>query len=88
MQKTLPLEYDFSRYELNYENFLNDFRAELKEPSERLIAEAVSLIADGKEQRIKQDTTIGKRYRLPTKAEKDALLRVLRQRQKLGTPSS
>ncbi len=87
LQKTLPLEYDFARYQLNYEDFLNDFRAALKEPSARLIAEAVELIADGKEQRTKQDTTIGKRYRLPTKAEKDALLRVLKQRQKLEMPS-
>ena len=84
LQKTIPLEYDFSRYELNYEIFLNDFRARLKEPSARLIAEAVSLIADGKEPRIKQDTTIGKRYRLPTKVEKDGLLRVLKQRRKLS----
>ena len=81
LQKTLPLHYDFSRYQLNYENFLNDFRAGLKEPSARLIAEAVSLIADGREPRTKQDTTIGKRYRLPTKAEKNALRRVLKQRQ-------
>ncbi|CAN5116273.1 hypothetical protein BH20ACI1_BH20ACI1_09540 [soil metagenome] len=81
LQKTLPLEYDFSRYELNYEEFLNDFRAGLVEPSAQLIAEAVSLIADGKEQRIKQDTSLGKRYRLPTKTEKDALLHILKKRQ-------
>jgi len=83
LQKTVPLEYDFSRYGLNYEEFLKDFRARLKEPSAQLIAEAVSLIAEGKEQRTKQDTSLGKRYRLPTKIEKDALLRVLRKRQKL-----
>ncbi len=81
LQKTVPLEYDFSRYQLNFEDFLSDFRAELVEPSAQLIAEAVSLIADGKEQRIKQDTSLGKRYRLPTKIEKDALLRVLKKRQ-------
>jgi folate-dependent phosphoribosylglycinamide formyltransferase PurN len=83
LQKTLPLEYDFSRYGLNYEDFLRDFRAGLKEPSAQLLAEAVNLIAEGKEQRIKQDTSLGKRYRLPTKTEKDALLRVLRKRKKL-----
>lgn len=83
LQKTLPLEYDFSRYGLNYEDFLKDFRASLKEPSAQLIAEAVRLIADGKHQRIKQDTSLGKRYRLPTKTEKDALLRLLRKRKKL-----
>lgn len=78
LQKTVPLKYDFSRYQLNFENFLNDFRAGLIEPSAQLIAEAVNLIASGKEQRIKQDTSLGKRYRLPTKSEKDALLRVLK----------
>ncbi|HSK70476.1 MAG TPA: formyltransferase family protein [Pyrinomonadaceae bacterium] len=83
LQKTLPLEYDFSRYGLDYESFLRDFRASLIEPSARLIAEAVQLIADGKERRIKQDTSIGKRYRLPTKAEKDELLRILKKRKKL-----
>jgi folate-dependent phosphoribosylglycinamide formyltransferase PurN len=82
LQKVVPLEYDFSRYGLNYENFLSDFRAGLIEPSAQLIAEAVSLIASGKEQRTKQDTSLGKRYRLPTKSEKDALLRVLYKRQK------
>lgn len=83
LQKSLPLRYDFSRYGLNYENFLEDFRAALKEPSARLIVEAVRLISEGKEQRTKQDTSVGKRYRLPTKTEKDALLRVLKKRRKL-----
>jgi folate-dependent phosphoribosylglycinamide formyltransferase PurN len=80
LQKTLPLEYDYARYGLNYERFLDDFRESLKEPSAQLISEAVALIAGGKEQRTKQDTSIGKRYRLPTKTEKDALLRVLKKR--------
>ena len=88
LQKTLPLRYDFSRYGLDYDDFLADFRAGLKEPSARLIAEAVGLIAEGAEPRIKQDTSLGKRYRLPTKSEKDALLRILKQRRKSGTSSS
>jgi len=83
LQKTLPLAYDFSRYGLEYESFLRDARAVLKEPSLQLIAEAARLIASGREQRIRQDTSIGKRYRLPTKTEKDALLRVLKNRKKL-----
>jgi len=83
LQKTLPLCYDFSRYGLDCESFLGDARAALKEPSAQLIAEAARLIADGKEQRIRQDTSIGKRYRLPTKTEKDALLRLLKKRRKL-----
>lgn len=80
LQKTVPLQYDFSRYNLDYENFLEDYRAALKEPSAQLIVEAVKQIADGREQRTKQDTTIGRRYRLPTKTEKDALIRVLKER--------
>lgn len=82
LQKTVPLDYDFSRYGLDYESFLKDFRAGLKEPSAQLIAEAVRLIAEGKERRAKQDASLGKRYRLPTKTEKDALLRILRERQR------
>jgi folate-dependent phosphoribosylglycinamide formyltransferase PurN len=80
LQKTAPLEYDYARYGLDWEDFLRDFRFSLKEPSVQMIAEAVSLIADGAEQRIKQDTSLGKRYRLPTKTEKNALLRVLKER--------
>ena len=82
LQKTIPLEYDFSHYGLNYDNFLEDFRAGLIEPSAQLITEAVGLIAIGGESRIKQDTSLGKRYRLPTKTEKDALLRILKKRRK------
>lgn len=84
LQKTVPLDYDFSRYGLDYESFLRDFRASLIEPSMRMVADAVNLISEGKERRIKQDTSLGKRYRLPVKSEKDALLRVLRKRQKLA----
>ncbi len=85
LQKTVPLQYDFSRYGLDYESFFDVFRAALVEPSTQLIAEAVELIANGKEQRIKQDTSLGKRYRLPLKAEKDALLRVLKERRKAAS---
>lgn len=80
LQKTVPLEYDFSRYGLDYESFFADFRASLKEPSAQLLAEAVKLISLGKEQRVKQDTSLGKRYKLPIKSEKDALLRILKKR--------
>lgn len=82
LQKTVPLEYDYSRYNLDWERFLKDFRFSLKEPSIEMIVEAVRLISIGKEQRIKQDITLGKRYRLPVKSEKNALLRVLKQRRK------
>lgn len=80
LQKIVPLRYEFSRYGLDYEAFIQDFRESLKEPSAQLLTEAVKLIAEGKEQRTKQDTSVGKRYKLPIKSEKDALLRVLKQR--------
>lgn len=80
LQKTLPFEYDFERYGLDFESFLSDFRATLIEPSSQMMAEAVEQIALGKEQRTKQDTSIGKRYRIPTKREKDKLVKILRKR--------
>ena len=82
LQKTVPLEYDFSRYGLDYQSFLRDYRASLVEPSMQMVAEAVKLISEGREARTKQDTSFGRRYRLPVKSEKDALLRILRKRQK------
>ena len=84
LQKTVPLDYDFSIYGLRYEEFLDDFRASVKEPSAQLLAEAVRQIASGKEKRTKQDTTIGKRYRLPVKTEKDQLLSILKKRHEGG----
>jgi folate-dependent phosphoribosylglycinamide formyltransferase PurN len=80
LQTTLPLEYDFDRYGLDYESFLSDFRVGLKEPSSKMMAAAVERIAGGDEKRTKQDTSIGQRYRLPTKREKDELVRILRKR--------
>lgn len=82
LQKTFPLEYDFEKYDLDYESFLSDYRASLKEPMAEMIVEAVSQIAEGREQKIEQDLSLGKRYRLPVKSEKDAMLRVLKKRQK------
>jgi folate-dependent phosphoribosylglycinamide formyltransferase PurN len=80
LQKSFPLEYDFEKYGLDYESFLNDFRFSLKIPMIEMIAEAVSRISERTEQRIKQDLSLGKRYRLPVKSEKDAMLRVLKSR--------
>lgn len=82
LQRTIPLEYDFSRYGLDYETFLSDYRASLKEPAAQLLVEAVGQIAKGEHHRTKQDPSIGKRYRLPIKTEKDQLLRLLTKRKK------
>ncbi len=82
LQKTVPLDYDFASYGLDFEKFLADFRASLVEPSAKLLAESVRLISVGQEKRARQDTSVGKRYRLPLKKEKDELRRRLRVRQK------
>lgn len=80
LQKTVPLEYNFDKYGLDFESFLSDFRTTLIEPSSQMMAEAIEQIARGIEQRTKQDTSIGKRYRLPVKREKDELARILKGR--------
>jgi hypothetical protein len=41
LQRTLPLEYDFERFGLDYEGFIDDFRLSLMEPSVQMITEAV-----------------------------------------------
>ncbi len=82
LQKTVPLNYDFEKYGLDYEEFLKDFRASMVEPSAELMARAVDLIANGDEERTVQDISIGKRYRLPTRKEKARLIRRLRRRLK------
>lgn len=84
LQRPVPLDYDFNVYGLRYEEFLDDFRASMKEPSVQLLVEAVRQIAAGKEQRTKQDTSLGKRYRLPVKIEKDRLLSILKKRHEGG----
>ncbi len=80
LQKALQLEYDFEKYGLDYERFLSDFRATLIDPSSEMMAEAIEQIAKGVERRTKQDINKGKRYRLPTKREKDELVKILRAR--------
>lgn len=81
LQRTIPLEYDYS-YQLNYQAFIDDYCEKLKLPCANLLADAVSMIADGTAVRIPQEPNVGKRYRLPTKAQKDELRRRLRERRK------
>ena len=78
LQSTVPLHYDYAKYGINYNQFLTDFRAvaELRAAS----FPAVRRIADNSYERRKQDTNLGRRYRLPIKFEKDQLLRLLTQR--------
>ncbi len=79
LQKTLPLAYDFT-HGSNFEQFISDFQAGLRPESATMVAESVNLIASGKVRAKPQDTSVGKRYRLPVKKEKDEMRRRLRQR--------
>jgi methionyl-tRNA formyltransferase len=81
LQETVPLEYDFSKYGLDYDSFLRDWLSTSAEPSAGLVVEAVRLISEENHRPIKQDISVGKRYRLPTKKEKDLLLATLINRQ-------
>lgn len=79
LQRTVPLEYDYS-YRLDYERFISDYREKLVIPCANLVAEAVEAIAEGTAVLRPQDISLGKRYRLPIKKEKDEMRRRLRAR--------
>ncbi len=90
-QATVPLEYDFRTYGLDYERFIEDFRASLIRPAAELMVSAVSKIAIGQDARTIQDPSQGHRYRLPTKKEKSELIRRLKRRMRSSarrTPDS
>jgi len=79
LQETLPLNYDYS-YGLNFEAFIAEYRARMTGPCVRLMTDAVRMIADSAVEPKPQDITLGKRYRLPVKREKDELRRRLKHR--------
>jgi methionyl-tRNA formyltransferase len=83
LQRVVPLEYDYS-YGLDFDRFINDYRAGLVGRCAQLVADAVKAIADGTASPRPQDTTLGKRYRLPIKKEKDEMRRRLRMRRQLA----
>lgn len=79
IQKTFPLIYDYS-YGFDYESFITDFRAKLMKRCPALVAEAVRQIAEGTAKPWRQNTELGRRYRLPIKKEKDEMKRRLNKR--------
>lgn len=79
LQRTVQLEYDYS-YRLDYERFISDYLEKLVIPCANLVAEAVEAIAEGTAVPRPQGTSLGKRYRLPIKKEKDEMRRRLRAR--------
>ncbi|HEV3467919.1 MAG TPA: formyltransferase family protein [Pyrinomonadaceae bacterium] len=81
LQETVPLAYDYA-HGLDYEAFIAEFGSRLRALSAELVARAVRMIADGTAEARPQDTSRGKRYRLPTKREKDELRRRLHARRR------
>lgn len=79
VQETVPLAYDYA-FGLDYEAFIASFQEQHRERCAQLIAEAVRQIATHTSAPWKQDLTLGQRYRLPTKKEKDEMRRRLRAR--------
>jgi folate-dependent phosphoribosylglycinamide formyltransferase PurN len=84
-QETIPLTYDYS-YGLNFEAFISDYCSRMMSSCVRLMTGAVKMIVDGSAQPRPQDVSLGTRYRLPTKREKDELRRRLRLRQREKRP--
>lgn len=78
-QETLPLVYDAARG-LDYEAVIADYRERLSARAAELVPQAVRLLAEGRVELRAQNLELGKRYRLPTKAEKDELRHRLRER--------
>jgi folate-dependent phosphoribosylglycinamide formyltransferase PurN len=81
LQETVPLAYDDAHGD-DFGAFIEEYTARLRARSAELVARAVALIAEGTNEARPQDTTLGKRYRLPTKREKDELRRRLRARRR------
>lgn len=79
-QDFVPLDYDQKRYGAEFEQFLADFREALVMPSVELMTHAIVSIANGTATRVRQDTSLGKRYRLPTFKEKENLRAELKRR--------
>jgi folate-dependent phosphoribosylglycinamide formyltransferase PurN len=81
LQRAMPLEYDYS-FGLDYEKFIADYRRKLVTPCASLVTEAVRMIAEGRAAPRPQDASLGKRYRMPVKKEKDELRHRLRGRRR------
>lgn len=81
MQETVPLAYDYE-YGSDFETFIEEYRKRLVGRCAQLVAAAVRSLAEGTAVLRPQDVSLGKRYRLPTRREKDEMSRRLRARRK------
>lgn len=82
VQQTVPLEYDHS-FGTDFDAFIEHYRKGLVGRCAQLVADAVRMLAEGTAAPQRQDTNLGKRYRLPIKKEKDELKRRLRERRRV-----
>lgn len=80
LQQTAPLEYDYS-FGTDFDAFITEYRKGLIGRCAQLVADAVQALAEGTASPRPQDTSLGTRYRLPVKKEKDEMRRRLRKRQ-------
>jgi folate-dependent phosphoribosylglycinamide formyltransferase PurN len=88
LQETVPLRYDFDRFDLDFESFIEDFRSGIRDRCASLVAAGVRRIADGTAAFTPQDISLGTRYKLPTKPEKDEMKRrLLERRRTSGSPA-
>jgi folate-dependent phosphoribosylglycinamide formyltransferase PurN len=89
LQETVPLVYDYA-HGLDYDSFIKEFSKGLRTRCAHLVTEAVRLISVGAARTQPQDINLGKRYRLPTKREKDEMRKRLRKRlrERLHTTSA
>lgn len=83
LQQTVPLQYDYS-FGTDFDAFITSYREGLIGRCAQLVADAVQAIAEGTASPRPQDTSLGKRYRLPVKKEKDELRRRLRKRRRIN----
>lgn len=81
LQESVPLVYDYA-CGTDYDSFIAEFSNSLRDRCAHLVAESVRMIGEGTAKTKPQDTSLGKRYRLPTKREKDELRRRLRRRRR------
>src|SRR5262249_41430958 len=79
LQEKVPLVYDYS-YGLNYEAFIRDYRKRMADKCVQMMVDAVMEIAHGRANPKPQDVSVGKRYLIPVKRERDELRRRLRLR--------
>lgn len=79
LQRSVPLRYD-AAFGVDFERFIDIFRKGLRQTCAEMVGSVAEMIATGNFPRIRQNTMLGKRYRLPVKSEKDEMRRRLKRR--------